>query len=205
MIFFTDKPETFVCEINIEGASLNNTIARIIFESEKWTLVFYGNIDNDGKCKINIRKLDILKEGEVGKMKLEVIADDTLFVPWSDNFEIKTSKKVIVNVFEQKHNSVANSKQKNETTTLKAKVIISNVTNLNKEIPVVVVDKASDRTVCLNEIIDKLKKRNINSNNFGKNGLLIKNIILEIIKNNNIINKDYQEWITKSVLNFLCK
>ena len=58
---FTDKSELFECSINLEGASLNQSIARILIESEDYNLVFNGKIDSNGKCQIPIKKLkDIL-------------------------------------------------------------------------------------------------------------------------------------------------
>ena len=34
----------------------------------------------------------------MGKIKLEVIAENTVFVPWEDDFKVKMSKKVTVQV-----------------------------------------------------------------------------------------------------------
>ena len=48
------------------------------------------------------RKLNILKEGQIGDIRLEVIAEGNLFVPWEDKFKVKVSKKVTVRVNEQK-------------------------------------------------------------------------------------------------------
>jgi hypothetical protein len=101
---YSDKSEEFICDISIEGADPEETEARIIIESDDWTLQFSGELRN-GKCYIPIKKLNILKEGQVGKIKLEVIAEGNLFVPWEDKFKVKLSKKVTVKVNEQKSNS----------------------------------------------------------------------------------------------------
>jgi hypothetical protein len=85
----------------IEGSSPEETYARIIIESENWSLVFPGEIRN-GKCIVPIKKLNILKEGEVGNIKLEVVAEGNLFVPWENQYKVKLSKKVTVNVNEGK-------------------------------------------------------------------------------------------------------
>lgn len=99
---FKDKSEDFTCEISVEGANLNNTEARLILESDEWSLVFNGEIDRRGKCVIPMKKLSILEEGLTGKIKLEVIAEGSIFTPWEDEFKVKMSKKVSVKLNETK-------------------------------------------------------------------------------------------------------
>lgn len=101
---FKDKSEDFSCDIAIEGADLTDTQARLIIESDEWTLMFNGEINNKGKCVIPIKKLGILNEGTTGKIRLEVIADGTVFTPWEDDFKVKVSKKVAVKIHESKSN-----------------------------------------------------------------------------------------------------
>lgn len=99
---FTDKSELFECSINLEGASLNQSIARILIESKDYNLVFNGKINSNGKCQIPIRKLKgLLPENSKGNIKLEVIAEDTYFTPWESNYSVDASKKVTVEVKEQ--------------------------------------------------------------------------------------------------------
>jgi len=99
---FTDKTELFECNIKLQGASLKNSVARIVVESKDINLLFTGTIDSYGKCKIPIRKLSgLLSENTTGKLKLEVIADDTYFVPWSSEFSVLASKQVTVEVKSQ--------------------------------------------------------------------------------------------------------
>ncbi len=98
---YKDINEEFSCDITIEGSSPEDTYARIIVESEEWSLVFHGTIRN-GKCIVPIKKLGILKEGEVGNIKLEVVAEGNLFIPWEDQFKVKVSKKVTVSLNENK-------------------------------------------------------------------------------------------------------
>ena len=96
---YTDKIENFKCSIDVEGASLSETQARLVLESDKYNLLYEGTIDSSGKCSIDINKLkNILEEGTEGTMRLEVIADDTFFSPWEDTFTVKTNKKVTVEV-----------------------------------------------------------------------------------------------------------
>lgn len=96
---FRDKMETFECEIQIEGARKDQTQVRMVVETEDWSLVFPGNFNN-GKCEVPIKKLSILEEGMKGTMKLEVIVEDTIFVPWEENFTVKNSKNVKVKMNE---------------------------------------------------------------------------------------------------------
>lgn len=93
---YSDKNNIFECDIQLEGASLSQAFARVIVEGDNLNLVFNGNITNDGNCRIEMPKLNMLKEG--GEMKLEVIADDMYFNPWNSDFELKKSKSVTVEV-----------------------------------------------------------------------------------------------------------
>jgi 6-pyruvoyl-tetrahydropterin synthase len=103
-LVYKDKLEDFSCDVQLEGANLSDTEARLILESDDWTLMFNGDIDNRGKCTIPIKKLTILNEGLVGKIRLEIIAEGTVFTPWEDNFKVKLSKKVAVKIHESKSN-----------------------------------------------------------------------------------------------------
>src|ERR1035437_8898116 len=98
---YKDKSEDFSCDISIVGADQSDTEARLVVESEDWTLMFKGIIKN-GKCTIPIKKLSILNEDQIGNIRLEVVAEGNLFIPWEDKFQVKLSKKVTVKVNEQK-------------------------------------------------------------------------------------------------------
>ena len=100
-LLYSDKSEVFSCDLFIEGANPNETIARLIVESEDWTLLFPGEIKG-GKINIPIKKLNLFEEGQTGKIKLEVIAEGSVFIPWEDEFKIKKSKKVSVVLNERK-------------------------------------------------------------------------------------------------------
>lgn len=99
---YKDKGENFSCDIYVEGAKTDETITRLIIETEDWTLMFPGEIKN-GKVNIPIRKLNLFEEGQRGKIKLEVIAEGTLFVPFEQEFKVKVSKKVSVVLNESKN------------------------------------------------------------------------------------------------------
>lgn len=100
---YTDKSELFEAAVSISGASLNDTKCRLMIESALMCFVFNGTIDSTGACSIPIRSLaKFLPEGSTGKMKLEVIAENTLFVPWESDFIVDTDKKVTVEVVSHK-------------------------------------------------------------------------------------------------------
>lgn len=99
---YTDKPNKFNCNVEIEGTSLSKSKVRLVIETNEMTYMFNGRIENTGICEVNIPKTKhFLPEGTVGVMKLEVIADDVYFEPWSSDFGVKTNKKVNVVVEEQ--------------------------------------------------------------------------------------------------------
>ena len=96
---YTDKQETFECDLFLEGADLKQSSARIVVESKDLTLMFKGTIDEKGNCKVPIKKLKgLMSENTTGDIKLEVIAEDTLIEPWQSEFVVETSKKVTVEV-----------------------------------------------------------------------------------------------------------
>jgi len=99
---YTDKPNKFNCNIDVEGTSLSNSKVRLVIETNEMSYMFNGHIENTGVCEVNIPKTkNFLPEGTKGNIKLEVIADDVYFEPWNSDFNVKTSKKVNVIVAEQ--------------------------------------------------------------------------------------------------------
>ena len=100
---YTDKQETFECDLFLEGADLKQSSARILVETKDLTLLFPGEINKDGNCKVPIKKLKgLMSENTTGDIKLEVIAEDTLIEPWQSDFIVDTAKKVTVEVKSQK-------------------------------------------------------------------------------------------------------
>ena len=138
---YTDKQETFECDLFLEGADLKNSSARIIVESNDLTLMFKGEINEKGNCKVPIKKLKgLLDENTTGDIKLEVIAEDTLIEPWQSDFVVSTSKKVTVEVKSQ-----GNKKPIKEVSS-KPQIKIKNVKNYSNPI---------------NEIVKVLQKNGI--------------------------------------------
>jgi len=108
---YTDKQELFECDIQLEGASLTDSKARLIIETEDLALLFKGKIDKGGKCQIPVKRLKgLLGESVKGTIKLEVIAEDTYFTPWESDFEVEASKKVQVEVKSQIKEVIKESK-----------------------------------------------------------------------------------------------
>ena len=120
---YTDKQEIFECDLYLEGASLKDSSARILVETKDLTLLFEGEIDKKGNCKVPIKKLKgLLDEDATGNIKLEVIAEDTLIEPWQSEFVVSSSKKVTVEVKSQ-------SDKKSLKESSKPQIKISNVKN----------------------------------------------------------------------------
>ena len=107
---YSDKNNIFECDIQLEGASLTQAFARVIVEGKDLNLIFNGDISNEGNCKINLPKLNMLKEG--GEMKLEVIADDMYFNPWNSPFELKKSRNITVEVKQPTENIIKENRAK---------------------------------------------------------------------------------------------
>jgi len=132
---FTDKTELFECDIKIEGASLANSKARLVVETNDYSLMFNGKISSHGKCEIPIRKLKgLIDENSKGNIRLEVIAEDTYFTPWKSEFNIEASKKVTVEVISQSNKKVI-KENKIKVSNIKQEISnndIDHVTNIMK-------------------------------------------------------------------------
>lgn len=110
---YTDKTEIFECDIKLSGASVKDSKARLVIESKDLTLLFYGEISESGKCKVPVKRLkNLLGENTKGNIKLEIIAEDTYFVPWESDYTIETSKKVTVEVKSQSPKSIIQGSEK---------------------------------------------------------------------------------------------
>lgn len=96
-----DKNNEFQCEIMLEGASINNATARLFLEADGAEYSFKGEIDGN-KCTIPMGKLKKFANLlESGKIRLEILADDTLFVPYESDYVLEAEKKVTVEVKQQ--------------------------------------------------------------------------------------------------------
>jgi len=171
---FTDKTELFECSIKLEGASLSNSKARLIIESPDVSLLFNGEIDGTGKCKIPIKKLKgLLNEETKGNIKLEVIADDTFFTPWESPFTVQASKKLTVEVKSQQVSDLLENHE--------PKIVVESVKNLEQDL------ETQDIPMSIQEHVQQLFKL------LGKEKINIKNITYKKDKLNNIVASYLQE------------
>jgi hypothetical protein len=100
---YSDKINKFQCSIQVEGTSLSNSQARVILEGKnEVSYLFRGKLYENGVCEFDLPKMkNILSEGDTGTIRIEIIADDVHFEPWSSDFSVVANKKVSVVVKEQ--------------------------------------------------------------------------------------------------------
>ena len=177
---YTDKQELFECSISLEGASIKNSQARLIVESDNLNLLFKGTIDSNGKCSVPIKKLkNLLEESTKGKIRLEVIADDTYFTPWESDFEVETARKVTVEVKTQTNkNTIAEAKTGVVVRDIKVGDHVQNLSKMLVKENINVHNMASNK-VKLNDVIASYLKTNKISN--GEKGRIIEGIIQTLI------------------------
>ena len=181
---YTDKQETFECDLFLEGADLKQSSARLIVESKDLTLMFKGEIDDKGNCKVPIKKLKgLLDENTTGDIKLEVIAEDTLIEPWQSDFIVDTAKKVTVEIKSQKEEKP----QIKESTKPQVKVkSVKNYTNpVNQMVNVLVKNDITINEVLQNkQKIAPILKNYANTINYqGGTQKFIKEVINKLAKN----------------------
>ena len=166
---FTDKTELFECNISLQGASLKKSKARLVVETQDYSLLFNGSINSNGKCEIPIRKLKgLIDEDTSGNIRLEVIAEDTFFTPWQSDFEVETSKKVTVEV----------KTQTTQKPILEAKATVK---------PQQVTKSEKDHVVNLFKL---LIKEDINIDNISYKRNKLNNIVATYLKENTINNTE---------------
>ena len=157
---YTDKQETFECDLFLEGADLKQSSARLIGESKDLTLMFKGTIDDKGNCKVPIKKLKgLMGENTTGDIKLEVIAEDTLIEPWQSDFIVDTAKKVTVEVKSQK-----TKPQIKESTKpmVKVKSVKNYVNPINE-----MVNTLIENNITINKVLQNKKKIATILNNYA--------------------------------------
>lgn len=168
---YTDKIENFEAVIKLEGASPSKSKARLVVEADNFSLLFEGKVSSNGKVTIPVTRLKgLLDENTNGNIRLEVIAEDTYFVPWESKFQVDTSKKVTVEVKSQPARMVEGSTGKPK---IKVKVM--------KEQSVTKSEK--DHVI---SIVKLLIKENINLRNLTIKKDKLNNIIGEYIVENKI-------------------
>lgn len=101
LILYSDSKENLKYNLSIMGCTLTDTTTKLCLEfNNGYNLYFNGNIDGNGDCVVDI---DELKDFEgKGHAKIEVVAENTLFVIHEMPFEVK--KKIDVKVNENSEN-----------------------------------------------------------------------------------------------------
>ena len=174
---FTDKPEVFECNIKLEGASLKNSQARLIIETEDINLLFNGTITSDGKCTIPIKKLrGLLESNTEGQIKLEVIAEDTYFTPWKSNFQVEASRKLTVEVKSQDAELIMENAPKIQVSGIKEENI----------------DPITEHVI---KLVRMLVKEDINVKNLTIKKDKVNNIVATYLQENKIEQNQVQEII----------
>jgi len=93
-IIYKNKGETFKCNFDIDGASIDDIAVRLCLEfGDNKNMFFYGNIDEKGNCDVHIPRLSEL-EDKSGKMVIEAIVDSTYFRLYECHVELKNSVNV---------------------------------------------------------------------------------------------------------------
>ena len=87
-----DKNNEFQCEIKLVGASEKTAKVRLFLEGVGCEYSFGGIIEGT-RCRVNMGKLKPYTSLlESGKIRLEVVADDTLFIPYESTYQIRRVK-----------------------------------------------------------------------------------------------------------------
>lgn len=193
---YRDKAELFEAKIKLSGASLKDSFCRLVVESEEWNLVFKGDIDSKGNVSIPIKKLkNVMSEGTTGTMKLEVIAEDTYFVPWESEFEVETAKSVQVEVKQQ-----SNKKAKVVMETVKASAEVVTKKQPTKELRL----EDSSRKVHLKNFAKQLMSEGVTLTNIRQHKNRIQELSNKMILEHNI-SEDARKWIVNNTLKILAK
>jgi hypothetical protein len=94
---FLDDPKSIKCKAEISGAKTEDSKVRLMVETPGRCFYFKGSINSSGDIEIPINSLKgLISESTQGKMLLELVIEDTLFIPWKTDFIAKLKKKVSV-------------------------------------------------------------------------------------------------------------
>jgi len=91
---YLDKEETFECTVSIKNASIKDSSARLIIESDDINLVFFGTVSKD-TISVPIKSLKkYFTESDKATIKLEVIVENNLVTPWESKLLFDSYNKV---------------------------------------------------------------------------------------------------------------
>lgn len=150
-----DKNNEFLCEIKLEGASEHDAKVRLFLQGDGCEYAFHGVIEG-GKCIVSLGKLKKFANLlENGKIRLEVIADDTWFVPYESEYQLEQEKKVTVEVHQpgsELKKPIVEVKVQEPTPTLKPRAKIAEKVN-----PVSQIKKYLKENTSFNGTLNSLK------------------------------------------------
>jgi hypothetical protein len=156
---YTDVDKKFSCKVDVGGVSLSECKSRMILETDGLNLVFNGIITKDGMCEVQLTKLkNILSENTKGKLKLEVIAENTLFTPWETECLVDVYRRLNISEIKLESDSdIIDDRPK-------VSVKLGEVSKPKKEIT-----NESKYKVHIDLLKNEMKKRNITTmNHFDK-------------------------------------
>lgn len=192
-VIYIDKQDNFECNLELEGASFNDTVARLLIETPNYNLLFNGTINEMGTVKVPISSVKRVFPSEThGKIRLEVIAEDTYFSPWEDEVILKPSKTLAVESIKLGEKVLSDQK--------KDRISVSNVKTINKPIPEV--SKPQNINELIEPVASVLKSQNITKKAILQHRDLIP-VVENVIKfyfskyNMTVTNKLYKEIIDK--------
>ncbi len=176
MKIFLDESKLFKCQLKVEGTTLSKSKCRLILKADDITLLYEGKIHENGDVEVNIPKLKKYVESKNGMAYLEVIADDTVFTPFTEAIEFKT--KYVVEVITE--NEVVN----------KPSIKLVSTKPINK------FHKP------LAEIITELQKRNITSKNIASNSKTIVSLVNKKMEQYKL-NANFITYIVENIPKYL--
>lgn len=178
----------FTFKIDVKGAELKDTHARLIFEEKNNLKFFPVTIGKDGasECSVKYTDVNALKEG---KIFLEVFADSVYFKPWEDTYNVKSEVKTVAEAVKPSVKPVAKPIAKPIVEAVKPKpapkVIVPDISALKKEYKTILKENRVSFLNGNNEYNLKAKKFALNKL-LTKYGIGVKESILKL----NSINID---------------
>jgi len=184
--FFTDKAKIFECTISVDGANIDETKTRLLLEfPNNKNLLFHGKMNKYGKCEFFIPALKEIDECE-GKAILEVIAEQSYFESWKDDFKLETNKKVVVEVVDREEREFILDETLKPSIQVQIKEDVNEVQNLKPEPKKDIVNE--------NQIYLKFKtylnENNIRINSIIKNRETFFTLLREYKKVENVNNNE---------------
>ena len=91
---YVDRDTVFECDAIIKNASIKDSSARLIIESDDINLVFFGTVSKD-TISVPIKSLKkYFTESDKATIKLEVIVENNLVTPWESELLFDSYNKV---------------------------------------------------------------------------------------------------------------